>query len=276
MGLVDDLNRLSDLHASGQLSDAEFDEAKTRLIRDSTGTHGSDGDTAGGMATSVVAPPGPTPTSAPPGAGVGSGVIAGTYGARPVTGATTVVTSGLGTGSVTLGGMTPVTRLRNRAQGLAAPASVEPERSATGTFVRSLLLLLVPILFVAVMVASAGVAVFPGLARLSAPFLCKAPYDHSYVDITSSNPVPGETYIEWELQCYNDRGTVEAADDFSVMGIVFLEAVATLFALTVVAVVLFRIRRRRRRRRAQSQGSGSPSAGDLSDMSGGPIVNPVP
>ena len=33
MGLVDDLNRLSDMHAAGQLTDEEFDEAKTRMIR---------------------------------------------------------------------------------------------------------------------------------------------------------------------------------------------------------------------------------------------------
>src|SRR4051812_40340531 len=70
MGLVDELNKLSDLHTSGQLTDTEFEDAKTKLIRDFTGTGGAPdatgGDTAGGMATSVI-PDAPAPEQPAPG-----------------------------------------------------------------------------------------------------------------------------------------------------------------------------------------------------------------
>lgn len=309
MGLVDDLNRLSDLHAAGQLSDEEFDDAKTRLIRESTGTYtppGSGGDTAGGLATSspydpTLAPP--TPPAPPSFTDVAAGTTSagttsvGAAGAGPSAAAppppghttvhqapSTVITSGLGTGGVSLGALPPTGRLRTRAQGLTSPGAVEPKRSAKGTFLASLGCLTIVIVFVALMVASAGVAVFPGLARLSAPVLCKAPFDHSYVDITSSNPVPGETYIEWELQCYNDRGAIDAPNQFAVMGIVFAETVIVLFALLFVTIAIARIVRR-----AKGGGGGDdpvqpvPPAGSLEDLSGsgttagfggGPIINP--
>lgn len=307
MGLVDDLNRLSDLHAAGQLSDEEFDEAKTRLIRESTGTYtppaaeaGAAGATAGGPATSSPY----DPTIAPPTPPSFSDVAAGTTSAAGGTGASaaappppgtttvhgapsTVVTSGLGTGGVRLAALPPTGRLRTRAQGLTSPGTVEPKRSAKGTFLASLGCLTVVILFVALMVASAGVAMFPGLARLSAPILCKAPYDHSYVDITSSNPVPGETYIEWELQCYNDRGAIQTPNEFKVMGIVFLETVVVAFVLLFVTIAFARLVRRAKR---GGGGGGDdpvqpvPPAGSLGDLSGsataagypsgGPIVNP--
>src|SRR5688500_9607875 len=140
MGLVDDLNRLSDMHAAGQLTDEEFDEAKTRMIRESTGTATGAGDTAGGMSTSPVYDPTLTPPSegfdvdppalpssrpiptAPPPPGTTSTTV---HGARP---ATTVITGGLGTGSVSLGALPPQTRLRTRAQGLTTPGKVEPNR----------------------------------------------------------------------------------------------------------------------------------------------------
>lgn len=289
MGLVDDLNRLSDLHAAGKLSDEEFDEAKTRMIRESTGAASPVGDTAGGLDTTTsydptLTPPtlpdisgtaaaaGPAakaPAKAPPAPGTTSTTV---HGARP----TTVVTSGLGAGSVTLGSLPPQTRLRTRAQGLTSPSSVEPQRSAKRTFLTSLGCLTIPILFIALMIASAGVAMFPGLARLSAPVLCDAPYDHSYVDITQSNPVPGETYIEWELQCYNDRGTVQAADDFKVMGIVFLEAVVVLFAIVLLFSLIAGLRRRAKNNKQEESVQPAPPSGSLSDLStsGGPIVNP--
>lgn len=316
MGLVDDLNRLSDLHASGQLSDEEFEEAKTRLIRESTGTYTPPdaptgaGDTAGGLATSSVYDPTLAPPTPPSFSDVAAGTSAagtGTTGggatsspggpgpsaaAPPRPGSTTVhqapstvITSGLGTGGVSLGALPPTGRLRTRAQGLTSPGSVEPKRSAKGTFLASLGCLTIVILFVALMVATAGVAVFPGLARLSAPLLCKAPFDHSYVDITSSNPVPGETVIEWELQCYNDRGAIDAPNQFAVMGIVFVETALVLFVLLFVTIVLARIVRR-----AKGGGGGPdpvqpvPPAGSLDDLSGsgaaagfpagGPIINP--
>mgnify|MGYP003619607981 CR=1 FL=1 len=310
MGLVDDLNRLSDLHAAGQLSDEEFDEAKTRLIRESTGTYtspdapGGAGDTAGGPATSspydpTLAPPSPPSftevaagTSAAGSVGAGAAGAGGSAAAPPPPGSTTVhqapstvITSGLGTGGVSLGALPPTGRLRTRAQGLTSPGAVEPKRSAKGTFLASLGCLTIVILFVALMVASAGVAMFPGLARLSAPFLCKAPFDHSYVDITSSNPVPGETYIEWELQCYNDRGAIDAPNQFAVMGIVFVETVVVLFALLFLIILVARIVRR-----AKGGGGGRdavqpvPPADSLDDLSGsgssvgfpagGPIINP--
>lgn len=288
MGLVDDLNRLSELHAAGQLSDEEFEEAKTRMIRESTGTVSPAGDTAGGLDTTGYDPtltpplpplsPGPTGTAAatgptakaPPAPGTTSTTV---HGARP---ATTVVTTGLGTGSVTLGSLPPQTRLRTRVQGLTAPSSVEPQRSAKRTFFTSLGCLTIPILFAALMIATAGVAMFPGLARLSAPVLCDAPYDHSYVDITQSNPVPGETYIEWELQCYNDRGTVQAADDFKVMGIVFVEAVVMLFGIVLVLSLIAGLRRRAKNNKQDEPIQPVPPSGSLSDLSnsGGPIINP--
>lgn len=312
MGLVDDLNRLSDLHAAGQLTDDEFEEAKTRLIRESTGTYtppgsagapiGAAGDTAGGPATSSPSAYDPTLTPPTPpsfdevaagttaaglaGAAVGSAAAPPPPGSTTVHGApSTVITSGLGTGGVSLGALPPTTRLRTRAQGLTSPGSVEPKRSAKGTFLASLGCLTIVILFVALMVASAGVAVFPGLARLSAPLLCKAPFDHSYVDITSSNPRPGETVIEWELQCYNDRGAIDAPNQFAVMGIVFVETVVVLFVLLFVVIALARLVRK-----AKGGGGGSdpvqpvPPSGSLDDLSGsgavagfpsgGPIVNP--
>lgn len=314
MGLVDDLNRLSDLHAAGQLSDEEFEDAKTRLIRESTGTYtppgaagmpgGAAGDTAGGPATSsassydpTLAPPTP-PSFDEVATGTTAAGIAGAVGASaaapPAPGSTTVhgapstvITSGLGTGGVSLGALPPTTRLRTRAQGLTSPGSVEPKRSAKGTFLASLGCLTIVIVFVALMVASAGVAVFPGLARLSAPILCKAPYEHSYVDITQSNPVPGETYIEWELQCYNDRGAIQTPNQFAVMGIVFVETVVLLFVVFFLFIAIARLVRK-----AKGGGGGGgpdpvqpvPPAGSLGDLSGsgtsagfptgGPIVNP--
>lgn len=306
MGLVDDLNRLSDLHAAGQLSDEEFEDAKTRLIRESTGTYtppGAAGDTAGGPATSAPSAYDPTltPPSAPSFDEVAAGTTAaavttagGSAAAPPAPGSTTVhgapstvITGGLGTGGVSLGALPPTTRLRTRAQGLTSPGSVEPKRSAKGTFLASLGCLTIVILFVALMVASAGVAMFPGLARLSAPILCKAPYEHSYVDITQSNPVPGETYIEWDLQCYNDRGAIQSPNQFAVMGIVFVEATVVLFVLFFVVIALARLVRK-----AKGGGGGGPDpvqpvppSGSLDDLSGsgtaagfptggGPIVNP--
>lgn len=310
MGLVDDLNRLSDLHAAGQLSDEEFDEAKTRLIRESTGTSspgapmGTAGDTAGGLATSApydptLAPPTP-PSFTDVAAGTSAaGAAAGTTATGPgpsaaapplpgsttVHGApTTVITSGLGTGGVSLGALPPTGRLRTRTQGLTSPGSVEPKRTAKGTFLASLGCLTIVIVFVALMVASAGVAVFPGLARLSAPLLCKAPFDHSYVDITSSNPVPGETYIEWELQCYNDRGAIDAPNQFAVMGIVFAETVIVLFVLLFVIIAIARLVRRAKGGGGPGPVQPDPPAGSLEDLSGsgtmagfpsgGPIINP--
>ncbi|MBL8776122.1 MAG: SHOCT domain-containing protein [Acidimicrobiales bacterium] len=307
MGLVDDLNRLSDLHASGQLSDEEFEDAKTRLIRESTGTYTppeapvGTGDTAAGPATSSPYDPTlspPTPPSFSEVAAGTTGAVAGAAGAGgsavapPPPGSTsvhqapsTVITSGLGTGGVSLGALPPTGRLRTRAQGLTSPGAVEPKRSAKGTFLASLGCLTIVIVFVALMVASAGVAMFPGLARLSAPFLCEAPFDHSYVDITSSNPVPGETYIEWELQCYNDRGAIDAQSQFTVMGIVFVETVVVLFALFFLIILIARILRR-----VKGGGGGPdqvqpvPPAGSLDDLSGGgptagfpaggPVINP--
>ena len=303
MGLVDDLNRLSELHDSGQLSDEEFEEAKTTLIRQSTGytPPGAAGDTAGGPATSTSYDPTLTPPAFDAGAGVvGGGVVGGVVGATtvppstsptspggspsaaappppgtPVTpggpvppstmvhgaGPTTVITSGLGTGGVALGALPPTGRLRTRAMGLTQPAEVEPKRTSAGTFAASLGCLTIVILFVALMVATAGVAMFPGMARFSAPFLCKAPFDHSYVDITSSSPVPGETYIQWELQCYNDRGTVDAADDWAVMGIVFLEVVVVLLVLTFVLVLIGRLRHKRKAAKADGTPRPAPPAG---------------
>ncbi len=320
MGLVDDLNRLSELHESGQLSDEEFEEAKTQLIRQSTGytppgaaTSGSLGATAGGPATSTPFDPALTPPEIGPGAAVAGGLAgglvggvvgsstvpsappsaptppapgtpAGTGGPIPPTttvhgaGGGTVITSGLGTGGVSLGALPPTGRLRTRAMGLTQPEAVEPKRTSTGTFLASMGCLTIVILFVALMVATAGVAMFPGLARLTAPVLCKAPFDHSYVDITQSNPVPGETYITWELQCYNDRGTVDAADDWAVMGILFLETVVVLFAITLLLVLIGRFRHKRKAAKADDTLRPVPPAGPLGDLSGdlsgGPIVNP--
>lgn len=325
MGLVDDLNRLSELHESGQLSDEEFEEAKTNLIRQSTGYTPpgavpvtSLGATAGGPATSTPFDPALTPPELGGSGAVAGGLVGGTAGgvvgpstvptapgtpstsglgpsavAPPAPGTPfvpggpvpptttvhgvgpgTVITSGLGTGSVSLDALPPTGRLRTRAMGLTQPAVVEPKRSSTGTFLASMGCLTIVIVFVALMVASAGVAMFPGLARLTAPVLCKAPFEHSYVDITSENPVPGETYISWELQCYNDRGTVDAADDFAVMGILFLETVVVLFAITFVLVLFGRFRHKRKRAKADDTLRPAPPAGSLGDLSGGPIVNP--
>ena len=258
------------------------------------------GDTAGGPATSSPSAYDPTLTPPTPpsfdevaagttaaglaGAAVGSAAAPPPPGSTTVHGApSTVITSGLGTGGVSLGALPPTTRLRTRAQGLTSPGRWN--RRSANTFLASLGCLTIVILFVALMVASAGVAVFPGLARLSAPLLCKAPFDHSYVDITSSNPRPGETVIEWELQCYNDRGAIDAPNQFAVMGIVFVETVVVLFVLLFVVIALARLVRK-----AKGGGGGSdpvqpvPPSGSLDDLSGsgavagfpsgGPIVNP--
>ena len=296
MGLVDDLNRLSDMHAAGQLTDEEFDEAKTRMIRESTGTATPAGDTAGGMSTSPLYDPTLTPPSeafdvepsalppsasyappvpsAPPPPGFTSTTV---HGARPAapTG-TTVITSGLGTGSVSLGALPPQTRLRTRAVGLTAPGSVEPKRTAKKTFLVSLGCLTIPILFVALMIATAGVAMFPGLARLTAPILCEAPFDHSYVEITKSNPRPGETTWNWELQCYNDRGAIEPQNSFTVMGLLFAGFAAAMFALVLLLSLIGAVRGRSKRRRQGDPIQPVPPSGSLGDLSnsGGPIVNP--
>lgn len=303
MGLVDDLNRLSELHEAGQLTDEEFEEAKTTLIRESTGyTPPGAGDTAGGLDTTAAydptlpppvfdaagtglvgggmvgssdAPPPPgtevtgTPTSAaaPPAPGTPVPPTTTVHG----TGPSTVITSGLGTGGVALGSLPPTGRLRTRAIGLTQPGAVEPKRTSKATFAASLGCLTIVILFVALMIATAGVAMFPGMARFTAPFLCKAPFEHSYVDITQSNPVPGETYISWELQCYNDRGTVDAASEFAVMGLLFLEAVVVLFAITFVLILIGRLRSRRKRSRAEDALRPDPPADSLADLSGGPL-----
>ncbi|MCB9371973.1 MAG: SHOCT domain-containing protein [Microthrixaceae bacterium] len=285
MGLVDDLNRLSELHAAGQLTDDEFEDAKTRLIRESTGS-AAPGDTAGGPATSApFAPVAPTPERDPgPEAGGDPPAPSGGGAAAPPPPGTTVVhgTATVVPGGVRLGALPPTTRLKHRAQGLTAPGTVEPGRSTKATFFASLGCATVVIVFVALMVATAGVAMFPALARLSAPFLCDAPYDHSYVDITSSNPVPGETYIEWTLQCYNDRGAIQEPSQFAVMGIVFAETVVALYALLLSVGLLVRVGRGRRRRGADASVRPDPPSGDLGDLSAtgayppgdGPIVNP--
>lgn len=330
MGLVDDLNRLSELHESGQLSDEEFEDAKTKLIRQSTGytppgaaAPTSVGATAGGPATSTPFDPALTPPEIDPGPAVAGGLVGGVTGgfAGPTTvptspgsatpgtvpssapvppapgtplvpggsvpptttvhgaGPGTVITSGLGTGGVSLGALPPTGRLRTRAMGLTQPGAVEPKRTSTGTFVASLGCLTIVILFVSLMIATAGVALFPGMARFTAPFLCKAPFEHSYVDITQSNPRPGETYISWELQCYNDRGTVDAPSEFAVMGLLFVEAVVVLSAITAVLIVIGRLRHRRKRAKAEDTLRPAPPAGSLDDLSGGglgggPIINP--
>ena len=87
--------------------------------------------------------------------------------------------------------------------------------------------------------------------------------------------MPGETYIQWELQCYNDRGTVDAADDFAVMGIVFLEAVVVLFAITFVLILIGRLRHKRKAAKVDDTLRPAPPSGSLGDLSAtGPIVNP--
>ena len=209
--------------------------------------------------------------TAPPPPGTTSTTV---HGARP---ATTVITGGLGTGSVSVGALPPQTRLRTRAQGLTTPGKVEPNRSAKRTFLVSLGCLTLPILFVALMFATAGVAMFPGLARLTAPVLCKAPFDHSYVEVTQSNPRPGETTWSWELQCYNDRGAIEAKNSFTVMGLLFAGATVLLFALVFLLSLIGALRRGLR-----GGGGGAdqvapvPPADSLADLgnSGGPIINP--
>lgn len=307
MGLVDDLNRLSELHEAGQLTDEEFEEAKTKLIRQSTGytPAGAAGDTAGGIDTTAAYDPTLSPpvfdaagtglvggglggsTDLPPTPAVGSSGSPASAAAPPPPGATipptttvhgagpsTVITSGLGTGGVALGSLPPTGRLRTRAMGLTQPGAVEPKRSSKATFFASFGCLTIVVLFAALMIATAGVAMFPGMARFTAPFLCKAPFEHSYVDITSTSPVPGETYISWELQCYNDRGTVDAADDWAVMGILFVEAVVVLFALMFVLVLFGRWRLRRKRAKDGAPLQPDPPADSLADLSGGPIVDP--
>lgn len=291
MGLVDDLNRLSDMHAAGQLSDEEFDEAKTRMIRESTGMASGAGDTAGGLSTSPLYDPGAAPAddtfdvdptalppsypgAPPPPPGVTSTTV---HGARPAapTG-TTVITSGLGTGSVSLDALPPQTRLRTRAVGLTAPGSVEPTRTAKKTFLVSLGCLTIPILFVALMIATAGVAMFPGLARLTAPILCEAPFDHSYVEVTQSNPRPGETTWSWELQCYNDRGAIEPQNSVTVMGLLFAGFAVAMFALVLLLSLIGAVRGAGKRRRQGDSIQPVPPSGSLDDLSnsGGPIVNP--
>jgi hypothetical protein len=212
--------------------------------------------------------PPPVPP-APPAPGVVSTTV---HGARP---ATTVITTGLGTGTVSLGSLPPQTRLRTRAQGLTSPGSVEPQKSAKRTFLVSLGCLSLPILFVALMFATAGVAMFPGLARLTAPILCKAPFDHSYVEITQTQTEPGETSWNWELQCYNDRGAIEAQNSFTVMGYLFAGVTIVLFALVFLLSLLGAIRGRGRRRRDADPIQPAAEAGSLSDLSGAsPIINP--
>jgi len=304
MGLVDDLNRLSDMYAAGQLTDEEFEEAKTRMIRESTGTAMPAGDTAGGMSTTPLHDPTLTPPSPafdvdpsslpsslpssrpashpgpPPVAPLPPGVTSTTvHGARPVAAtSTTVITGGLGTGSVSLGALPPHTRLRTRAQGLTSPGSVEPKRTAKKTFLVSLGCLSLPILFVALMIATAGVAMFPGLARLTAPALCEAPFDHSYVEITQSNPQPGETTWNWELQCYNDRGAIEPQNSFTVMALLFAGFSVAMFGLVLLLSLVGAIRGAGKRRRRDDPFQPVAASGSLSDLSnsGGPIVEPPP
>ena len=296
MGLVDELNKLSEMHKAGQLSDAEFEEAKTRMIRDFTGSGGSSGttggDTAGGLATSIASsppapedlPPGsfqptttvksgdspplpPTPPAAgaaPPPGGSQPGVMPGSYGARPLSTPTTTVRSGLGTGSVSIMGTGPVTQ----AGYTSTTTAKKPKRSLLGAFA----ILLIPVLFCSLMLATAGAAIFPAMARLTAPLICEEPFDHSYVEITTTpGDEAGETNINWTLQCYNDRGRIQDKGTFEPMMYLFFGFTILFFLIGAFFIIVARLRRR--------DGSDdvrvSPElSSDVLAGSSGPVVNP--
>lgn len=102
--------------------------------------------------------------------------------------------------------------------------------------------------FVALMVATAGVAVVPAAQRLVAPLLCPADYSKSVVTTTSYSTGPGETAHTSEMYCVDDQGRAWRQSTPRVMGATFG---ASMLFLMVVFGLSGLVGRRTRRGKSQ-------------------------
>jgi hypothetical protein len=77
-------------------------------------------------------------------------------------------------------------------------------------------------LFVALMVASAGVALLPALANIAAPFVCPNGYAASGVVSKTSHPGAGRTRTTSTLYCIDGTGRRLAANSLAAAGVILV------------------------------------------------------